>query len=185
MSCAEQLRDLLRPLGVYRWADGGFQWGELKSAGAALDAVAEELALLQREADLTTAQDEGLETVCALLGRDYGPRESEELRAMLAAVLRIRSGSFTRRAMEDALQGCGTQAELVEGTNGLRLTVSFPQDSGPGEDWLCTADFLEQLLPCHVELRYQFRTVTWSVLEQNYPTWAALEAGVSRWDKLG
>ena len=72
MSCGENLRDLLAPLGVYRWRDGSFQWGELKAAGAALDGVARELERIHREADLTTAREEGLESLCGLLGRDYG-----------------------------------------------------------------------------------------------------------------
>ena len=43
MGHAQQLRDLLAPLEVYRW-EGTFQWGGLQSQGAALDQVAEELA---------------------------------------------------------------------------------------------------------------------------------------------
>lgn len=35
MSIGQTLRDLLAPLGVYRW-EGSFQWGELQSEGAAL-----------------------------------------------------------------------------------------------------------------------------------------------------
>lgn len=36
MSHGQNLRDLLAPLGVYRW-EGSFQWGELQSEGEALD----------------------------------------------------------------------------------------------------------------------------------------------------
>lgn len=32
MSHGQNLRDLLAPLGVYRW-EGSFQWGELQSEG--------------------------------------------------------------------------------------------------------------------------------------------------------
>ena len=32
MSHGQNLRDLLEPLGVYRW-EGTFQWGELQSQG--------------------------------------------------------------------------------------------------------------------------------------------------------
>ena len=59
MSHGQNLRDLLAPLGVYRW-EGSFQWGELQSEGEALDQVAEQVALLQREMNLYTAQAEGL-----------------------------------------------------------------------------------------------------------------------------
>ena len=43
MSHGQNLRDLLAPLGVYRW-EGSFQWGELQSEGEALDQVAEQVA---------------------------------------------------------------------------------------------------------------------------------------------
>ena len=45
MSIGQTLRDLLAPLGVYRW-EGSFQWGELQSEGAALDQAEEALAIL-------------------------------------------------------------------------------------------------------------------------------------------
>ena len=88
MSFGENLRDLLSPLGVYRW-EGSFQWGELQSEGMALDGVAETLAELQREMNLTTAQGEGLAGLQALLGVDPGARDKEELRLALAALLRM------------------------------------------------------------------------------------------------
>ena len=68
MSHGQNLRDLLEPLGVYRW-EGTFQWGELQSQGAALDGVEAELESIQREMNLATAQAEGLDGVLALLGR--------------------------------------------------------------------------------------------------------------------
>lgn len=68
MNHGQNLRDLLEPLGVYRW-EGSFQWGELQSEGAALDGVADALASLQQEMNLTTAQGEGLDRVLELLGR--------------------------------------------------------------------------------------------------------------------
>lgn len=67
MNHGQNLRDLLEPLGVYRW-EGSFQWGELQSEGAALDGVADALASLQQEMNLTTAQGEGLDRVLELLG---------------------------------------------------------------------------------------------------------------------
>ena len=73
MGHAQQLRDLLAPLGVYRW-EGTFQWGELQSQGAALDQVAEELEDTQQEMHLATAQGEGLDRMLSLLGRERGRR---------------------------------------------------------------------------------------------------------------
>ena len=75
MNHGQHLRDLLEPLGVYRW-EGSFQWGELQSEGAALDGVADALASLQQEMNLTTAQGEGLDRVLELLGRGRCLRRS-------------------------------------------------------------------------------------------------------------
>ena len=112
MGHAQQLRDLLAPLGVYRW-EGTFQWGELQSQGA------EELADTQQEMHLTTAQGEGLDRILSLLGRERGEASVEDLRATAAALLRIGGGSFTLAAMNDTLRGCGLPAR-VERCWGLR-----------------------------------------------------------------
>ena len=91
MNHGQNLRDLLEPLGVYRW-EGSFQWGELQSEGAALDGVADALASLQQEMNLTTAQGEGLDRVLELLGRERDREDPETLRETLAALLRIGNG---------------------------------------------------------------------------------------------
>ena len=85
MSHGQNLRDLLAPLGVYRW-EGSFQWGELQSEGEALDQVAEQVALLQREMNLYTAQAEGLTGLLELLGLERAGETLEELRQTVAAL---------------------------------------------------------------------------------------------------
>lgn len=84
MSHGQNLRDLLAPLGVYRW-EGTFQWGELQSEGAALDQVAQDLAHTQREMNLYTAQEEGLTDLLTLLGREGTEGDQEALRQTAAA----------------------------------------------------------------------------------------------------
>ena len=91
MNHGQHLRDLLEPLGVYRW-EGSFQWGELQSEGAALDGVADALASLQQEMNLTTAQGEGLDRVLELLGRERDREDHDERGAMIRAMARARAG---------------------------------------------------------------------------------------------
>ena len=68
MSYAEALKDLLRPLGVYRLEEG-YGAGELAAAGSALDGCGTALDQVEREMLLTTAQGSGLEAVESLLVR--------------------------------------------------------------------------------------------------------------------
>ena len=66
MSYAQYLRQLLRPLGVYD-VEGRYLSGELEAEGLALDGVESVLDELQREANLATAEDWGLERIAGLL----------------------------------------------------------------------------------------------------------------------
>ena len=59
MSNAAEMKDLLRPLGVYKLEDS-FLGAELDSLGKALDQLQEQLELIQREMCLATAQDAGV-----------------------------------------------------------------------------------------------------------------------------
>lgn len=184
MSSGAQLRALLEPLGVYRW-EGSFQWGELKSAGGALDEVAETLALLREEGNPLTAQGEGLQLLSALLSREYETQDPEALRAALTALLRVNQSCFTLAAANDALKGCGIPAQVEEGPGPLHITVYFPESNGPPPNWDLVRGLIEDLLPCHLEIGYRFRVVTWESLEAAYPSWAALEAGGLAWSALG
>lgn len=179
MSIGQALRDLLAPLGVYRW-EGTFRWGELQSEGAALDQAEEVLARIQREANLATAQEEGLTGLCRLLGcREEG--EPDQLRQTLAALLRVGSGSFTLAAVNDAVRGCGISALVEETGDPLKLAVSFPDTGGMPDDFARRQQVIEKLLPCHVQVEYQFQYMTWTLLEGRFLSWAQLEETGATW----
>lgn len=183
MSYGQILRDLLAPLGVYRW-EGSFQWGELQSAGSALDALAADLAHTQREMNLATAQAEGLTDLQTLLGCRTGSRDTEDLRLALAALLRVSGDSFTLAAMNDTLRGCGVPARVAETGDPLRLLVTFPDTSGVPGDFDELQRIIEGILPCHVLVEYQFTVLTWEGLEARFDTWDQLEGDETTWEIL-
>ena len=156
MSHGQNLRDLLEPLGVYRW-EGTFQWGELQSQGAALDGVEAELESIQREMNLATAQAEGLDGVLALLGleREEGAL-AEDLRQTVAALLRIGGDSFTLAAMNDTIRGCGLPARVEETGDPLKVKVVFPETAGIPAGFSAVQDRIEEILPCQLQVEYQF-----------------------------
>lgn len=183
MSHAQNLRDLLAPLGVYRW-EGSFQWGELQSAGAALDALSEELEDIQREMSLATAEDEGLSALCALLAHPPAVEDPALLRQAVAALLRIGGDSFTLAAMRDTLSGCGIPAVVEETETPLNVAVSFPGARGVPDGFDGLRTVLEEILPCHLGVDYRFRFLLWRELEEQFPTWQALESGEFSWEAL-
>lgn len=155
MGHGQYLRDLLEPLGVYRW-EGSFQWSELQSEGAALDQVAQELEHIQQEMNLYTAREEGLQGVLDLLGRAAGEESLEDLRQTAAALLRIGGSSFTLAAMNDTLRGCGIPAQVAETGDPLKVTVTFPGTVGIPANFFQTQKIIEAILPCHLQVQYQF-----------------------------
>ena len=183
MSVGQNLRDLLAPLGVYRW-EGSFQWGELQSEGEALDGVAQVLAEIQQEMHLATAQGSGLAGVQALLGVDPGARDTEELRLALAALLRIDGSSFTLAAMNDTLRGCGLPARVEETGDPLHLVVSFPGIGGVPEGLGRMQAIIESILPCHVWVEYALSAMTWAALESQFQDWDSLEGDKITWTDL-
>ena len=183
MSYGQNLRDLLSPLGVYRW-DGAYQWAELQCEGMVLDQVAEVLALTRREMSLATAGEEGLGAVRDLLGVDPGTRDREDLRLALAALLRIDGGSFTLAAMNDTLRGCGITARVEETGDPLHLVVSFPGVSGIPDDLGRIQTIIEGILPCHVWVEYTMTSMTWASLESRFRDWDSLEETGALWTDL-
>jgi len=180
MSHGQYLRDLLEPLGVYRW-EGSFQWGELQSEGDALDGVAAELALVQREMNLKTAQTIGIENYRTLLKNRPETEDTEELRGALAALLRIGCNSYTLADINDTLRGCGVSAFAEETASPLQLKVKFAGCAGQPEGFDRIRTVIEEILPCHIYAVYEFRYMTWSELEQQFSSWVQAETAGTSW----
>ena len=182
MNCAQYLKELLRPLGVYDLS-APFNGGELESAGAALDEAQDCLEEIARESSLSTAAGWGLEAVANLLEWRPVAEGAAAMGEALAALLRIGSDSFTLRAMNDTLSGCGIPAQAEESDVGA-VAVSFPGVGGVPAEFEELKKRVEAILPAHVAIDYKFRYLLWQELEQSFPTWQELEASGFSWSEL-
>ena len=96
----------------------------------------------------------------------------EARRAAIAALLQIGDDSFTLAALTKCLAGCGVAVAVTEtGTPGT-VTVSFPGLLGQPPQWETVQTIIEDILPCHLQINYQFRYRTWGDLLQMGLTWA-------------
>ena len=114
MGYADYLRELLRPLGVYDLDGGVFSPAELTAQGSALDGCGVRLDRVEREVLLCTAEDTGLTAIETLLPRRPVTETVQQRRRALAALLRIGGDSFTLKAVNDNLAGCGINALASE-----------------------------------------------------------------------
>lgn len=182
MSHARYLRDLLRPLGIYD-LEAPFCGGELDVQGEALDGAMEALEEVGRETSLTAAEGWGLEALAELFARRPVASGPRELAAALAALLRIGGDSFTLEAINDTISGCGVSAVVKELGTGS-VSVSFPGTAGVPEGFEEMKKIIEDILPAHVGVEYDFWYLTWLELEANFPTWKSIEDMDLSWSEL-
>lgn len=184
MTYAEQLRALLRPLGVYD-LNAPINGAALDAKGAALDEVHGWLEEMVRETDLTTAQDWGLADWKSLFSIVPASATQQELRDSIQALLRIGTGACTPERVRDTLSGCGIPTEVEEAGTGT-VRIRFPGTAGQPEAFEQLKANIEAILPAHVGIEYAFQYLTWAVLESRKwkfrdiegMTWEALEKSV-------
>lgn len=180
MSCAENLKNLLRPLGVYD-LEGTVNAASLEAKGAALDGMEEILEELERESDLTRAESWGLACWRQLFGLLPAAGDAEQLRESICALLRIGADHATPKAIRDTLSGCGLAVCVEERDTGT-VAVSFPGVAGMPDHFEALKANIEEILPAHVGVEYRFDYVTWAKLESY--GWTFGDISVMTWEEV-
>ena len=169
MSYGAYLRELLRPLRIYG-LEGTANGGELEAQGKALDGVEAAMEEVQREMLICTAEGRGLEAVEALLARK--------------PVAAIGGDSFTLTAINDNLKGCGLNAVASETETPGVVEVRFPDVPGIPDGFESMRAILEDILPCHLDIRYVYWYITWALMEERFATWGDIEKLGPTWEEL-
>ena len=179
----EYLRALLEPLGVYDLAAGSVNRAELAALGVGLDSISEQLEIAEREAVAATAEDLGLARREALFLRRPAAATAAERRAAIAALLQIDGDSLTPSAINLTLQGCGIKAWALEMGDGL-LRVVFPEVAGVPAEFEQIQTIILDILPCHLDVEFYFRYLTWEECEKAAYTWEVVEAAGHTWESF-
>lgn len=183
MGYYRQLQEILRPLRVYE-LDSGSSGAELFAEGAALDDILELAGQAERESVLSTATGRGLDAFAEIM--PFAPANSEPARKRqaLTALARIDWCSFTLKALRDTLAGCGVRVGLEESAEPETVDVTILGVRGIPENFDAIAWRAEQILPCHLNIRYIFTFLIWRELENWMKDWVELEAKAGNWREL-
>ena len=183
MNNSANMKELLRPLGVYKLEES-FLGAELDCVGQALDRVQEHLEQMQKEMCLTTARGEGLKKMASLFALQPVTQHSGQMAASLAALLRIGADSFTLGAVNDAISGCGINARADETPEPGVVEVRFPQVPGVPDGFERMRSIIEAVLPAHVLVHYAFWFQSWEQMEQRGMTWQTAQEQQLTWAKM-
>lgn len=183
MSNAAYMKDLLRPLGVYK-LDESFLGAELDCLGSALDTMEQELERIQQEMCLATAREEGLKKTASLFGLHPVTQDPGQLSASLSALSRINWDSFTLSAINNTISGCGVKAEAAETDTPGIVTVRFPNLKGIPPQFEALRTVIEDILPAHLLVQYLFWYVTWRELEEKNLIWQDIQSTDMTWEEF-
>lgn len=183
MNNAAYMKELLRPLGVYK-LESSFLGAELDCLGRALDELQEELERIQQEMSLTTARGEGLERTAKLFGLRPVTQDPLQLARSLSALSRIGGDSFTLTAINNTIGGCGVNASVAETGEPGTVTVRFPDVAGVPDRFEDLRRIIEDILPAHLRIQYLFWYVTWSELESRELTWQMIQNQAMTWEEF-
>ena len=135
---------------------------------------------MERESLTETAEDEGLRRREALFLRRPASTTLKERREAIAALLQIDGDSLTPEAINRTISGCGIRARAIEtGTN--QVLIEFPNTAGVPQDFEQIEKIILDILPCHLEVEFRLRYLTWEICHQVGFTWAGIEEERYNW----
>lgn len=184
MSYYDYLCALLEPMRIYRTERGTLSGSELYAAGEALDAAQERLDRALRESILPTAEDEGLTKREKRFARCPVNATPTLRREAIAALERINDASFTLRAVNATLIGCGIPARAEETDEAGVIRVWFPGTVGVPGEFERLEEIVLDIFPCHLLTRFWFRYLTWAECEAQGFTWKRVEEAGHDWESF-
>ena len=184
MGYANHLRELLRPLGVYQLDPPSLSGSELEALGRGLDSLSQRLDYVERESALSTAQGEGLDRREALFARTPVHYSTALRRQAIAALLRIGGDCFTLSDINAAIAGCGIKALALEKDRFGYIRIIFPDVAGIPAGFPQIREIILDIIPCHLDVEFYFRYLTWAECEAYGYTWAILHQRAYTWHEF-
>ena len=181
MGYSDHLRSLLRPLDIYNLSPGSLSNSELEALGRGLDGVSQRMDYAERESALSTAAGEGLDRLESLFARTPVHYSTELRRQAIAALLRIGGSCFTLTDINNTISGCGIKALAQEKDRFGYIRVIFPDVSGIPDGFPQIQQIILDIIPCHLEVEFYFRYLTWAECEAFGYTWAVIHQRAYTW----
>ena len=181
MGYGDHLRTLLRPLGVYDLNEGSLSGSELDALGYGLDTLSERMDYVERESALATAVGEGLDRREALFARTPVHYSTELRRQAIAALLRIGGDCFSLSDINNTISGCGINALALEKEQFGYIRVIFPDVAGIPEGFEQIREIILDIIPCHLDVEFYFRYLTWAECEAYPYSWTIVEEQKHTW----
>lgn len=183
MGAYTRIQRLLEPLRLYSFREGGISEAEFRAAADAVDDFAGTLDGMFRDLSPYTAGEEGVAMLEDLL--DLHPPGSLDTRRQAVINLLESEGSIGIEGLRKMLAACGIEVGVREATGEqFVIEVFFPGTPGVPENFPRIQKILERLLPCHLEAKYIYNYITWTIFEKRFPAWNVLDTSGLSWNAI-
>ncbi len=178
---ADLIKSLLRPLGIYALRDS-IVASHIEAEGMELDALAVVLAQNEKEALIMSSDGYALTQYEKILPYAFHGYSIEDRRAAIAALLRIDGSSFTEKALNDTISGCGIKAVVEETELHYTVLVSFPDAPGVPSELEALQQRVIDILPCHLQVVFVMKNLRWRDIENSKVTWNDMALFMPDWE---
>ena len=172
MGYADYLKQMLKPLGVYKLT-GGYSAAELDAVGDALDKVCAVLDAHSKGSCCTDTFGEYLKLFESLFPIVNFAPDEEDRRNNVLTLLAVNDGWSDKASLEAMLKACGVEAEIVETDAKFKVELHFAEIRGEPTDEevrVCKA-----ILPSHIAVKFICDGLIWDRAEELFPTFDDLD----------
>lgn len=148
----------LKPLNLYNLDEENIINAELSAYARAFDMINDEIASLENECFISTAEGYGLDLREKLFGYIRAGLSNEKRREMLIYRRSVTSNNFNKGKLEEALMSSGIEATITEdfGNNTISVNCTDIFDTLKTQEDAKKA--AEEFLPAHLEVAFNFNT---------------------------
>jgi hypothetical protein len=169
MGYAEYLKTLLAPLHIYE-LDAGYSAAEIDTLGKSLDTCCVYFEESHRESVIQTAESFGLYEYETIMPYIPAYADLESRRNALMALLQTDETCFTASALNRIISSCGISATVEEMDVWYTVRIQFPGTIGIPSNFEAVKRRIEQVIPCHLNIRYDLVLTKWDDLEADFKT---------------
>ena len=105
-------------------------------------------------------------------------------REAVAALLRIGGDCFTLSDINSTISGCGIKALAQEKEQFGYIRVIFPETAGVPPEFEQISQIILDIIPCHLEVEFYFRYLTWAECHAHGYTWAVVHQNQWTWQEF-
>ena len=171
-------------MGIYDLTERSVSGAAVCALSTGLDDVSDRLEEIEREALTATAEDEGLDRREALFARAPVHVSTQLRREAVAALLRIGGDCFTLSDINSTISGCGIKALAQEKEQFGYIRVIFPETAGVPPEFEQISQIILDIIPCHLEVEFYFRYLTWAECHAHGYTWAVVHQNQWTWPEF-